>query len=77
MAGFECRRTVRVDGVTMRTGAKGGAFVVLHRQPDGERVVVLVDGLVGNDSRTPVTDLGVTRRDVYRYVQDDRLDLPR
>jgi hypothetical protein len=33
--------------------------------------------LFGNNSRTPVRDGFVSRADVYRLVQDDRLDLPR
>ena len=57
-----------------RRGA--GSFVVVHRQADGDRVLVLVDPLFGNNSRVPVADLGVTKQDVYRLVQDDRLDLP-
>ncbi len=50
--------------------------MVVHRQADGERVLVLVDPLFGNNSRVPVADLAVTKQDVYRLVQDDRLDLP-
>lgn len=40
-------------------------------------MLVLVDPLFGHNSRAPVNDLGVTPSDVYRLVQDDRLDLPR
>ena len=36
----------------------------------------LVDPLFGNNTRTPVAQLDVTKADVYRFVQDDRLDLP-
>ncbi|MEO5709139.1 MAG: hypothetical protein ABIQ59_04890 [Nocardioidaceae bacterium] len=77
-AGLTCSRTVRVQGEVMKVGnGDNGKFLVLHRQPDGDRVVVLVDPLFGNNSVTPVKDLGVTPTDVYRLVQDDRLDLPR
>jgi hypothetical protein len=77
IGGFGCPRTVDVDGATMRVGeGDAGEFVVLHRQSDGERVLVLVNPLFGNNSRTPVADLGVGLRDAYRLVQDDRLDLP-
>ena len=54
-----------------------GELVVLYRQPDGERAVVLVNPLFGNNSQTPVQDGFVNRRAVYRLVQDDRLGLPR
>ena len=76
--GFGCPDTVRVDGRTMKVGTGDrGALVVLYRQPDGERAVVLVDPLFGNNSRTPVRAGFVSRQDVYRLVQHDRLDLPR
>jgi hypothetical protein len=75
--GLSCPRTVQVGGATMRVGeGDRGSFVVVHRQADGERVLVLVDPLFGNNSRVPVTDMAVTKQDVYRLVQDDRLDLP-
>jgi hypothetical protein len=78
LGGVECPQEVQVDGRTMRVGDEGdGRFVVLYRQPDGERVIVLVDRLFGNNSVTAVRHLGVTRQDVYRLVQDDRLNLPR
>jgi hypothetical protein len=77
MGGFACPRTVDVDGATMQVGeGDAGEFVVLHRQPDGDRVLVLVNPLFGNNSRTPVAGMGVGLRDAYRLVQDDRLDLP-
>ena len=61
----------------MRVGdGDRGSFVVVHRQADGERVLVLVDPLFGNSSRVSVTDLAVTKQDAYRFVQDDGLDLP-
>jgi len=76
--GFGCPDTVQVGGKTMKVGTGDrGELVVLYRQPDGERAVVLVNPLFGNNSRTPVQDGFVSRRDVYRLVQDDRLDLPR
>jgi hypothetical protein len=76
--GFGCPDTVQVAGRTMQVGTGDrGELVVLYRQPDGERVVVLVNPLFGNNSRTPVRAGFVSRADVYRLVQDDRLDLPR
>jgi len=76
--GFGCPDTVLVGGKTMKVGTGDrGELVVLYRQPDGERAVVLVNPLFGNNSRTPVQEGFVSRRDVYRLVQDDRLDLPR
>ena len=75
--GFGCPRTVHVGEATLKVGnGDGGAFIVLYRQPDGERSVVLVDPLFGNNSRTPVRAGFVSRQDVYRLVRDDRLDLP-
>jgi len=75
--GFGCSRTVHARGTTFKVGdGERGAFIVLYRQPDGERTVVLVDPLFGNNSRTPVRAGFVTRQDVYRLAQDDRLDLP-
>jgi hypothetical protein len=42
--GLSCSQTVRFGGATMRVGdGERGSFVVVHRQPDGERVLVLVD----------------------------------
>jgi hypothetical protein len=74
---FGCPRTVHAGGATLKVGnGDGGAFIVLYRQPDGERSVVLVDPLFGNNSRTPVRAGFVSRQDVYRLVRDDRLDLP-
>ena len=76
--GFSCPDTVQVGGEAMKVGTGDrGELVVLYRQSDGERAVVLVNPLFGNNSRTPVQDGFVSRRDVYRLVQDDRLDLPR
>ena len=76
--GFGCPQAVHVGGATLKVGdGEKGAFIVLYRQPDGERAVVLVDPLFGNNSRTPVAAGFVSRQDVYRLVQDDRLDLPR
>ena len=76
--GFGCPGTVQVGGKTMKVGTGDrGELVVLYRQPDGERAVVLVNPLFGNNSRTPVQEGFVSSRDVYRLVQDDRLDLPR
>lgn len=75
--GLSCPQTVRVGGAIVRVGdGERGSFVVVHRQADGDRVLVLVDPLFGNNSRVPVAHLGVTKQDVYRLVQDDRLDLP-
>ncbi|QWZ09316.1 hypothetical protein KRR39_05895 [Nocardioides panacis] len=77
LGGFGCPRTVDVGGTTMRVGeGDAGEFVVLHRRPDGVRVLVLVNPLFGNNSTTPVAGIGVGPRDAYRLVQDDRLDLP-
>ena len=76
--GFSCPDTVQVGGEAMKVGTGDrGELVVLYRQSDGERAVVLVNPLFGNNSRTPVQDGFVSRRDVYRLVQDDRLDFPR
>lgn len=76
--GFGCPRAVQVGGETLKVGTGDqGELVVLYRQPDGERAVVLVNPLFGNNSRTPVQQGFVNRRDVYRLVQDDRLGLPR
>jgi len=75
--GFGCSRPVDVNGAQMWVGdGPRGSFVVLHRQADGDQVVVLVDPLFGNNSRTPVGSGFVTKGQVYRLVQDDRLGLP-
>jgi hypothetical protein len=75
---YGCPQAVDAAGGSTWVGdGPRGSFVVLHRQPDGDQVVVLVDPLFGNNSRTPVAAGFVTKADVYRLVQDDRLDLPR
>ena len=75
--GFGCPRAVHVDGAQTWVGdGPRGSFVVLHRQADGDQVVVLVDPVFGNNTQTPVGRGLVSKADVYRLVQDDRLDLP-
>ncbi|RYU11006.1 hypothetical protein [Nocardioides iriomotensis] len=65
------------NGETVRIGERSdGAYAVAYRQPDGELVWVLWEPLFGNNSVTPVHDAGPDRRDVIRFVQDERLDLP-
>jgi hypothetical protein len=64
-------------GASVRVGERpDGAFAVSHRQPDGETVWVLVEPLFGGNSLEPVTGMEVSRADVFRLVQDERLDLP-
>ncbi len=77
VADFECPRPVVRDGATLLMGDSGSAYVVLHRQPDGDRVVVLVDTLLHSDAVTGLSEMSLDREDVYRFVQDDRLALPR
>ena len=64
-------------GTSVRVGERpDGAFAVSHRQPDGETVWVLVEPLFGGNSLEPVAGMEVSRADVFRLVQDERLDLP-
>jgi hypothetical protein len=65
------------SGVRYEVGhGEGGVFVLIHEQPDGERVLVYVNPLFGNNAVTPVTGMDVTEADVLRLVQDERLNLP-
>lgn len=75
-AGFGCPQAVRVGGRTVHVGEYASAYVVAFRQKDGDGVIVLVDTTFGNESAQGVDHLGFTRDDVYRLVQDARLDLP-
>ena len=75
--GSPCRRVIAKTGLEYEIGRGGdGEFVVMHEQPDGERVVVYVNPLFGNNAVVPVAGMTVTERDVLRLVQDERLDLP-
>lgn len=75
--GVTCASVTLPGGLAAQLGEKGdGAFEVSYRQPDGETVDVLVDPLFGNDSSSPVTGMSVTKQDVYRLVQDHRINLP-
>lgn len=75
--GAPMRERLLPGGTSVRVGERpDGAFAVSHRQPDGETVWVLVEPLFGGNSLEPVSGMEVSRADVFRLVQDERLDLP-
>ena len=75
--GAPMRERSLAGGTSVRVGERpDGAFAVSHRQPDGETVWVLVEPLFGGNSLEPVSGMEVSRADVFRLVQDERLDLP-
>jgi hypothetical protein len=76
-SGLECPQTVRIGGRTAHLGVDKDSYVVALRQADGDQVVVFIDKKFGNESPRGVDQFGFTRDDVYRLVQDPRLDLPR
>ena len=76
-SGTTCKPVDLPGGGSAQLGqAADGTFEVAFRQPDGEKVGVIVDPLFGNNSTVAVDDMAISKQDVYALVQDTRISLP-